>query len=205
MRPAARILLAEANALRPLLEATPRRALDLPTVCTGWSVRDVLAHCGAALTATAAGVTHSFSPDANERDVEVRRSWALEDVLAELFAGYEIAAAAIDRAGGALDGIGLGEWMHGGDVRAALSAPRAYTSEGIDLALVLLVERSAARRAPRLDVTMGSVRLTFGVGDHPGRLVTDVETFVRLCGGRDPDPQRYELQGAPASELVLFS
>lgn len=204
MRPAAQILLAESKALRPLLEATPPEALSLPTVCTGWSVRDVLAHCGAALTASAAGSTHSFSSEDNERDVEIRRSWALEDVLAELFAGYDAAADAIDRAGGALDGVGLGEWIHGGDVRAALDAPRAYTSEGIDLALPLLVERSVALKAPRVDVTIGDLRLTFGVGDHATKLSTNVETFVRLCGGRNPDPDRYELHGIEPDELVLF-
>jgi hypothetical protein len=36
-------------------------------------------------------------------------------------------------------------------------------------------------------------------------LPTDAETFVRLCGGRRPDPARYELAGADPGQLVLFT
>ena len=46
---AARLLRTEANALLPILRRTPVAAFDRPTICTGWSVRDVLAHCAAAL------------------------------------------------------------------------------------------------------------------------------------------------------------
>jgi uncharacterized protein (TIGR03083 family) len=45
----ARLLLAERDALLPILRRTPADAFDRPTVCAGWTVRDVLAHCGAAL------------------------------------------------------------------------------------------------------------------------------------------------------------
>lgn len=204
MRPAAEILLIESAALRAVLASTPREYLDRPTVCTGWSVRDVLAHCGAALTATAAGTTHSFSPADNERDVVERRSWPLDAVLAELYAGYSGAAVAIDVAAGALDGVGLGEWVHGGDVREALGSDDAYTSPGIELALPLLLERSALRRAPHVEVVIGDATHRFGVGGRIGALATDLETFVRLCGNRRPDPGRYRIDGATPQDLVLF-
>ncbi len=205
MRPAARILLAEADALPAVLEGRAGSDYARPTVCTGWSVRDVLAHCGAALTAAASGTTHTFTPEDNERDVETRRTWPIDDVLAELYEGYAAAAAAIDEAGGVLDGIGLGEWIHGGDVRDALDAPDPYTSAGVDLAVPLLVERSAARQARRIDVRIGSEIYGFGVGDAAGSVHTDVETFVRLCSGRRPDPSRYRLDGIDAADLVLFT
>jgi hypothetical protein len=48
----------------------------------------------------------------------------LPDVLSELANGYRKAGSVIADAGGRLDVIALGEWIHGGDVRAALGAPR---------------------------------------------------------------------------------
>ncbi len=205
MRPAARILLLEAEALRPILEAAPPEAFDRPPVCEGWSVRDVLAHCGAALTRTATGDLHRFTPEDNQADVDARKDWPLAEVIAELMAGYRDAAAAIDAAGGRLDAIGLGEWVHGGDVREALGAPGAYASAGIDLALDLLAERSDREGRPTLAVRVGDRRLRFGpAGDPVGELRTDAETFVRVTAGRRPDADRYHLTGADPPDLVLF-
>ncbi len=204
MRPAAQLLLAESVALQNVLEATPPEYLARPTVCTGWSARDVLAHCGAALSATAAGIAHSFTAEANERNVRERRNWPLDAVLEELFDSYPGAAEAIDRARGLLDGVGVGEWIHGGDVRDAIGAADAYCSAGIDLAVPLLVERSALRGARRVDITVDGAVYAFGVGGRVGTVDTDPETFVRLCGGRRPDPSRYRLDGVAAGDLVLF-
>lgn len=206
MRPAAEILLLEAAALRPVLEGANPADFDRPTVCAGWSVRDVLAHCAAALTDAAAGTSHGFTAEENQRDVDQRRTWARADVLDELYRGYHGAAHAIDAAGGALDGVGIGEWIHGGDVRDALGAPDAYTSAGIDLAVELLVERSIAMGKPSLVVTVGGARHSFGLDEDPvGTVVADVETFVRLCAGRRPDPERYELTDCTEADLLLFS
>lgn len=219
MRPAAQLLLVEASAIRPVLDALKPDQFDAPTVCAGWSVRDVLGHCGAALTMVIADDLHEFSPADNEADVAQRRPWPISRVLEELFLGYEVAAAEIDRAGGRLDGVGLGEWLHGGDVRDAIDAPHPYTSEGTDLAFELLLERSAVRHVPvghtsrrvvagkpALDVLVAGTSRRFGGAGKPvGTLTTDLETFVRLCGGRRPNPERYDLTGADASDLVLFA
>ncbi|MFV1999983.1 MAG: maleylpyruvate isomerase family mycothiol-dependent enzyme [Acidimicrobiia bacterium] len=206
MRPAAQLLLIEADAIRPLLESLGPSQFDEPTVCTGWSVRDVIAHCGAALSMTAADEHRGYSPSENEVDVEFRRALPLSDVLDELFAGYASAATQIDLAGGRLDGIGLGEWIHGGDVREAVAAPRPYTSEGIELAFDLLFERSRIiQGTPCLNTLVDGRSRRFGdTGESVGVLTTDLETFVRLCGGRRPDPDRYQLSGASASDLALF-
>ena len=59
---AVRLLRTEADALLPILRRTPAAAFDRPTVCTGWSVRDVLAHCAAALVRLAEGRLHQFTP-----------------------------------------------------------------------------------------------------------------------------------------------
>jgi len=206
MRPAAQLLMIEADAIRPLLESLDPSQFEEPTVCTGWSVRDVIAHCGAALSMVAAEDMHGFSPAENEADVESRRGQPLAVVLDELFAGYRSAAARIDLAGGRLDGIGLGEWIHGGDVREAVGAPRPYTSEGVELARDLLFERSRTiSGTPGIETTIDGQSYRFGDSGEPvGTLTTDLETFVRVCGGRRPDPSRYQLSGVPASNLALF-
>ena len=72
----ARLLQAERDALLPILHRTPDRAFDRPTACPGWSVRDVLAHCAAALSRVAAGNLHAFTPALNELDVAKRREMA---------------------------------------------------------------------------------------------------------------------------------
>jgi uncharacterized protein (TIGR03083 family) len=218
MRDAATILLVESEAIRPILASLESEAFGYETVCTGWSVRDVLGHCGAALSMAVSNSLHGFSPSENEVDVEERRNWPIERVLDELFDGYAAAVLEIDKAGGGLDGVGLGEWMHGGDVRDAVGAPAPYTSEGADLAFGLLLDRSAANYRPQgstsqaaiadkpaLNVTVDGMERRFGGGgDIVGSLTTDLETFVRLCGGRRPDTTRFELTGADPADLVLF-
>ena len=206
MRAAAQLLLVEAAAIRPMLASTPPAHFDRPTVCDGWSVRDVIAHCAAALTRAACQDLHRFTPEDNQADVDERRSWPLEDVLAEVFSGYQAGAEAIDAADGALDGIGLGEWIHGGDIREGLGAPRPYTSQGVELALPLLILRSAVLDKPSIGVTIGDYTGVFGpIGDVLGTVEADLETFIRLCGGRRPDPARYRLDNCAPEDFVLFS
>ena len=219
MRDAATILLVESKAIRPVLASLDPDAFDIETVCTGWSVRDVLGHCGAALSMATTKSLHGFSPAENEADVVERRRWPIARVLDELFRGYSAAATEIDMASGTLDGLGLGEWLHGGDVRDAVGASNAYTSEGSDLAFELMLDRSAgnyqpqgetSRRTvagkPAIDVVVdGASRRFGGDGDAVGSLTADLETFIRLCGGRRPDPTRFELTGAEPEELALFN
>jgi uncharacterized protein (TIGR03083 family) len=205
---AVRLLRTEADALLPILRRTPAAAFDRPTVCTGWSVRDVLAHCAAALVRLAEGRLHQFTPEQNEADVAERRPWPLADVLAELERGYVVAGPALSAAGSRGDGIALGEWVHGGDVREALEEPLAYASAGIEEALVLLVARSQARAVPPTRVTLLDRQLLLGVPGDTGRppveLVTDPTTLVRLCSGRHPDPSRFTLRGADPDRYRLF-
>ena len=204
----ARLLGTEADALLSILRRTPAAAFDRPTVCTGWSVRDVLAHCAAALVRLAEGRLHQFTPEQNEADVAERRPWPLEDVLAELARGYTAAGPALTAVSGRGDGIALGEWVHGGDVREALEEPLPYASDGIEDALVLLVERSQARAVPPTRVSLPDRQLLLGVaadtGRPPAELVTDPATLVRLCSGRRPDPARFTLRGADPDRYQLF-
>lgn len=106
-----RLLTVERDALVPLLRSRPDEDFARATVaCPGWTVRDVLAHCSAALTRVVErrfeeGV---FSPEANDRDIAERADWTNARVVDELERGMTEAGAAIARAGGALDGVALG-------------------------------------------------------------------------------------------------
>jgi len=204
--PASRLLLTERDALLPILRERAAADFDRPTLLPGWSVRDVLAHCAAALGMAAAGRFHGFSPAENQVDVDERRDWPIERLLDELAGGYTGGAAAIAAAGGQLDGIALGEWVHGGDVRDAWGIADAYASAGIEGALRLTAERSRLRASyPATRVTLGDHEpLDLGVGEPAAALETDAATFVRLVAGRSPDPTRYTLTGVEPELLLMF-
>jgi uncharacterized protein (TIGR03083 family) len=203
----ARLLRAEHDALLPILRRTPAEAFDSATACPGWSVRDVLAHCGAALTRVAADRLHAFTPELNQIDVAERRDWPLPEVLSELTRGYLEAGRVIGAAGGRLDVIALGEWLHGGDVRAALSHPAAYASQGFDDACSLLREWSRDQAVPLIEVRLPDATLVLGVM-VPGRAKATLRTgnaaMMKLFAGRPVETVAYQLAGATAKELVVF-
>ena len=172
----ARLLRAERAALLPILHRTPERAFDRPTACPGWSVRDVLAHCAAALSRVATGNLHAFTPAHNEVDVADRRGWPLADVLSELSAGYQEAGEAIAEAGGELDAIALGEWLHGGDVRAALGEPLAYASDGFDDACAIAMGNDARK----FHCCAGDTRARFDVRRIHARVGDAYQNLARL-------------------------
>jgi uncharacterized protein (TIGR03083 family) len=201
------LLRAEHDDLLPILHRTPEAKFSNPTACPGWSVRDVLAHCSSALHRTITGDLHAFTPEQNEVDVNERRSWPLQDVLAELATGYLGACEPIAAADGRLDGIALGEWIHGGDVRDALGEPAAYASAGYDDACALLAERTRKLAIPLVEVQIDSARLILGApapDREPATLRTDRSTLMRLVSGRPAQPADYELTGATAGELLVF-
>ena len=203
----ARLLQAERDALLPILRRTPGPDFDRPTACPDWSVRDVLAHCAAALSRVATGNLHAFTPALNEIDVAERREWPLPDVLSELTAGYQQAGPAIAEAGGELDVIALGEWLHGGDIRDALGEPLAYASDGFDDACALLGDWTRRQAIPLVEARISGRPLTFGLARPdraPATLVTTRPALMRLFAGRPADASDYQLTGAAPAELVVF-
>jgi uncharacterized protein (TIGR03083 family) len=205
---APRLLLTERDALIPLLRELAADQFDRPTVLPGWSVRDVLAHCSGALGRTISGRLHAFTPEDNQGDVDERRPWPIDVLVGELEENYAGAAEVIRTAGGRLDALALGEWIHGGDVREAVEWPGAYVSAGVEEALVLLVRRShdPAWPVPPTEVRLDDASLQLGpAGAAPvARLETDRATLIRICAGRAPDPSRYRLDGARVEDLLLF-
>jgi uncharacterized protein (TIGR03083 family) len=202
-----RLLQAEHGALLPILRRTPEPDFGRPTACPAWSVRDVLAHCAAALTRVATDQLHAFTPELNDIDVAQRRDWPLPELLAELERGYLEAGPVIADAGGKLDAIALGEWVHGGDVRAALGEPLAYESEGFDDACALLTAWTSRLAVPLVEVSLRDRALRLGAptpGRPPATLVTGRATLIRLCTGRPAEPADYQLSGAAPDELVVF-
>jgi uncharacterized protein (TIGR03083 family) len=214
----ARLLLTERDAILPILRSLRPNDFDRPTVLPGWSVRDVVAHCAAALGMAAAGTGHGFSPEENQRDVDDRKPLPIQQVLDELETNYAAGAAVIAAAEGKLDRLALGEWLHGGDVRDALGIETAYASDGLHDAVTLFEELS---RRPRAAIPLTQVELPLGtlrLGSEPSELSlgadathrryatleTDAVTLVRLLGGRTPDPGRYRLTGADPIRYVMF-
>ncbi|MDH3539618.1 MAG: maleylpyruvate isomerase family mycothiol-dependent enzyme [Acidimicrobiia bacterium] len=202
-RPAAQILLIAVEEIGRLLSEAAESLRDGTTACDPWTVRDVLAHCSGSMLRVVENRGHRFTPEDNEIDVVERRSWPFDQVRDELQMTAQPTAARIDAVGGALDGLGLGVWVHSGDIREALGLADPYAAPGFELGIGLLEERSR-RKEFSLDVHLGERAITFGSGPVAGDLVTDIETFVRLAGGRSPDPARFRLTGAEPPDLVLF-
>lgn len=131
----------------------------------------------------AADTLHGFTPEENERDVALRRPWPLTAVLDELRRFYGDAAAAVAAAGGRLDVLACGEWVHGGDVREALGWSDAYASDGVEDAV-----------------------LELGSGTGPAAdLVCDRATLVRLSAGREVDSARFTLDSLEPAALAVLA
>ncbi|ANH92097.1 hypothetical protein A8713_13785 [Streptomyces sp. SAT1] len=207
-----RLLAMERDALIPLLRARPAADFALPTAaCPGWTVRDVLAHCSAALTRVVENRFEEgvFSPECNERDIAERAEWTDGRVVDELERGMTEAGAVIARSDGALDGLALGEWVHAGDVRETFGAPGAYAGAALSCALPLLARVTRTKRRLPLHADLDDVDEPLRLGDvraarPPARYIGDAATLVRLCTGRPLPASGYELAGAEQAELNIF-
>ncbi|CAM5375828.1 Maleylpyruvate isomerase family mycothiol-dependent enzyme OS=Streptomyces tendae OX=1932 GN=F3L20_29945 PE=4 SV=1 [Streptomyces tendae] len=207
-----RLLSVERDALLPLLRARGEGDFASPVAaCPGWTVRDVLAHCSAALSRVVESRYDKdvFSPASNQRDIDERAGWTITEILDELDRGMAEAGPVIAKAGGPLDGVALGEWVHAGDVRVALGEPGAYAGAGLPFALALLAQVTSARGHLPLHADLDDADEPVRLGDvsgerPPARFIGDGPTLVRLYAGRPVDGVAYELAGADAAELNIF-
>ncbi|MCX4990162.1 MULTISPECIES: maleylpyruvate isomerase family mycothiol-dependent enzyme [unclassified Streptomyces] len=207
------LLRTERDALIPLLRARPEGDFARPTAgCPAWTVRELLAHCSAALMRVVESRFEPgvFSPEANDRDIAERGDWPTERVIDELERGMTEAGPVIARAGGVLDAVALGEWVHAGDLREAFAEAGAYEGAGLPHALTLLVrvsrERDHVPLHADLDDLDDPLRLGGVPGDRPpARYIGGAATLVRLYSGRPvAEATQYELVGAKEEELNLF-
>ncbi|MGP2439107.1 maleylpyruvate isomerase family mycothiol-dependent enzyme [Streptomyces sp. JW3] len=207
-----RLLAAERDALVPLLRSRAEADYALPVpACPGWTVRDVLAHCSAALARVVENRFEEgvFSPESNDRDIAERADWSNERIVAELERGMTEAGPVIARAGGALDRLALGEWVHAGDVRVALGVPEAYAGRVLPEALALLASVTAGLGHVPLHADLDDVDEPLKLGEvsgarPPGRFIGAAATLVRLYAGRPVDGAAYELAGVQERELDIF-
>ncbi|MEU7697874.1 MULTISPECIES: maleylpyruvate isomerase family mycothiol-dependent enzyme [unclassified Streptomyces] len=208
-----RLLRTERDLLMPLLRRTPEEAYELRTACPGWTARQVLAHCGAALVRIVEDRLEEgvFLPEANACDVAEREDWPLGRVLDELERGLTEAGPVIAaREDGRLDAVALGEWVHAGDVREAFGEPDAYCGDALELALPLLTVTSRKRETPRLVGVLAdgaTARVSLGnaiEGRPPATFKGDASTLIRIYAGRPLVRTRYELTGATEQELLIY-
>ncbi|WP_406170725.1 maleylpyruvate isomerase family mycothiol-dependent enzyme [Streptomyces sp. NBC_00996] len=207
-----RLLTIERDALIPLLRARPEEDFALATgACPGWTVRDVLAHCSAALIRVVEGRFEKgvFSPESNDRDIAERAAWTNAWVVDELERGMTEAGPVIAEAGGVLDPIALGEWVHAGDVREVFGEPGAYAGDGLPHALALLARVTRHKGHLPLHADVDDMDEPLRLGSVPGerppaRYIGSAATLVRLYAGRPVDGERYELVGAEKRELNIF-
>ncbi|TQF01846.1 maleylpyruvate isomerase family mycothiol-dependent enzyme [Kitasatospora acidiphila] len=202
-----RLLRIERETLLPLLRSLPATEFERRTACPAWNIRELTAHCGAALVRIIEGRLPAFTPEHNAADVHERADWPLSSILDELDYGMAEAGPAIVAAGGELDVIALGEWVHAGDVREALGIPGAYRSEGLADALALLAAVSRDRGTPRVCAFTPRSSWQFGnlvAGRAPARLHSDEDTLIRMYTGRPVSEEHYELVGAGREELVIY-
>ncbi|MFF5158923.1 maleylpyruvate isomerase family mycothiol-dependent enzyme [Streptomyces sp. NPDC000348] len=207
-----RLLTVERDALVPLLRGRADADFALPVAaCPGWTVRDVLAHCSAALSRVVESRFEKgvFSPESNERDIAERAEWTNARVVDELERGMTGAGPLIAEADGVLDVLALGEWVHAGDVRVALGEPGAYAGAGLPYALALLGQVTGGKGHLPLHADLDDADEPLRLGDAtgerpPARYIGDGPTLVRLYAGRPVDGAAYELAGAEAAELNIF-
>ncbi|MFJ3696426.1 maleylpyruvate isomerase family mycothiol-dependent enzyme [Streptomyces sp. NPDC090052] len=207
-----RLLLTERDALMPLLRSAPEELFAFRTACPGWTVREVVAHCAAALVRIVEGRLEEgvFSPGSNAADVAERACWPLRRVLDELERGLSEAGPVIAlHEDGLLDTVAFGEWVHAGDVRDAWGAAGAYAVAGEASELVLLSVASRKRGTPLVHAVLDDGNRTMALGNKidgrpPARLVADVPTLIRLYSGRPLVGTQYELEGADERELVIY-
>ncbi|MDJ0464894.1 maleylpyruvate isomerase family mycothiol-dependent enzyme [Streptomyces sp. H27-C3] len=206
-----RLLRTERDALLPLLRALPPECFELRTACPGWTVRQVLAHCGAALVRIVDGRLEEgvFLPEANAADVAQREHWPLSRILDELERGFTEAGPVIAAGDGELDTVALGEWVHAGDVREACGRPGAYAGDGTAYALPLLARASRRRDTPLLHATLTGrpeplILGNAADGRPAARFHGDAATLIRIHAGRPLVATRYRLSGATEQELLIY-
>jgi uncharacterized protein (TIGR03083 family) len=164
----------ERTRLVSYLESLPEAAWDKPTLCEGWTVRDLVAHLiGNAADIVAQNLDGAGSPEYNQRQLDERSDCSPAELLrewAEAGPALEAAIEALDDAlwnapylelgtvGEALQRLVEDIWVHAQDIRIPLGDEPSI-GPGLDAALDV-VARELSTRCARLAPGVGSVRIT---------------------------------------------
>lgn len=187
-------LQAERESLTAYLESLAESAWDKPSLCEGWTVKDLMAHAiGIAADVANRRLDGVGTPEANQRQVDERRGrtprelldeWAvegksLEDGVRALDDGFWNAPY-VDNftVGGALQRMVEDIWVHGQDIRISLGDE---TTAGPALTSTLEVaSRDLHNRLPRLAPDVGTV--TINAGDFSSTVEGPGDTDVTITG-----------------------
>lgn len=166
----------ERESLTAYLESLPESAWDKPSLCEGWTVKDLMAHTvGIAADVANRRLDAIGTPEANQRQVDERRDRTPRELLDEWRVegtSLEDGVRALEdefwnapyvdnfTVGGALQRMVEDIWVHGQDIRIPLGDE---TTAGPALVSTLEVaSRDLSNRLPRLAPSVGTVRITAG-------------------------------------------
>jgi uncharacterized protein (TIGR03083 family) len=214
----------ERTRLVAFLESIPEAAWDKPTLCEGWTVRDLVSHLiGNAADIVAQNLDGAGSPEYNQRQIDERAGRSPAELLAEWAEqgpAFEAAIEALDdtfwntpylefgTVGQALQRLVEDIWVHGQDIRIPLGeAPSP--GPGLDATLDIVArelpkrcERLAPGVASVLIKTEGDVRnVETGTNGVTLELAGDAATIALAATGRvalDEAPDVSVTPSAPA-------
>lgn len=190
-----------------------RDDLDVTAPATPeWRVRDLLAHLGGVCDDVVHGNLGEVGADTwTAAQVEKRRAWTVDEVLADWEHHGGAVDALIDQAPAGLFGQLLFDgWTHGQDIRGALQTPGAQHSPAASRSYVWATEAMAGRdrdgRPELALVTEGGVCVV-GSGEPSGTLRASRFELLRAMTGRRSEAQvrSYAWEGEPDPERLLLA
>ena len=163
----------ERTRLVSYLESLPEAAWDKPTLCEGWTVRDLVSHLiGNAADMVALNVEGAGSPEYNQRQITERAGRSPAELLAEWAEqgpAFEATIEALDdtfwntpylefgTVGEALQRFVEDIWVHAQDIRIPLG-DGPVPGPGLD-AVLDIIARDLPQRCARLAPDVASVRI----------------------------------------------
>jgi uncharacterized protein (TIGR03083 family) len=172
-----------------VLSATEEQLESVAPATPEWRTRDVLAHLIGETTDILTGNLDGVGTDAwTQVQVDHRRDWSVEDLLAEWEANGPQVEPLIPSFGIMAGQFTVDTVTHEHDLRGAFDAPGARESDSLAIAFTWLGDRvgeiRAAAGAGALRVESESGTQIFGTGDPTASCATTQFEFLRATTGR---------------------
>jgi uncharacterized protein (TIGR03083 family) len=180
---------AERSALIEDLERLDDRSWEMPSLCDGWTVHDVVAHLVNTARTTRLGFLVALArarfdfDRQNTRGVERERRASPRETLEQL----RRVASRTSGPPAPLDTRLVEEVVHGEDIRRPLGLTRAYSQEAVVRALRLQVRTSASFGGARelvAGVRLTAVDADVSIGDGPEISGTALSLLLAVSGRR---------------------